>query len=101
MPRYSEKRIEDFLDNDISGFYDACDRMDAGASPAEGIAWIRETHGERWAEMLAYYFDNFLDSLTGTIPGMRVLVHDIKARPWCMGIVELATGDHWRGRERL
>lgn len=78
MPRYSEKRIEDFLDNDISGFYDACDRMDAGASPAEGIAWMRETHGERWAEMLAYYFDNFLDSLTGTIPGMRVLVHDIK-----------------------
>lgn len=76
--RYSEKRIEDFLDNDISGFYDACDRMDAGASPAEGIAWIRETHGERWAEMLTYYFDNFLDSLTGTIPGMRVLVHDIK-----------------------
>ncbi|MBW3080407.1 HAD family hydrolase [Bifidobacterium saguinibicoloris] len=79
MPRYSHERVEAFLDNDVSGFYDACDRMDCGMSPEDGIAWMRETHGERWAEMLTYYFDNFLDSLTGTIPGMRVLVDDVKA----------------------
>lgn len=79
MPRYGRRRIEDFLDNDVSGFYDACDRMDCGASPEEGIAWMRATHGDRWADMLAYYFDNFLDSLTGVIPGMRVLVDDVRA----------------------
>ena len=79
MPRYGEQRIEDFLDNEVSGFYDACDRMDCGASPEEGIAWMRATHGDRWADMLVYYFDNFLDSLTGTMPGMRVLVDDVKA----------------------
>lgn len=47
IPRYSAATIEQFLDNDISGFYDANDRMDAGATPQEGIAWMRRTHGDK------------------------------------------------------
>ena len=35
IPRYSAETIEQFLDNDISGFYDANDRVDAGATPEE------------------------------------------------------------------
>ncbi|KAB8288937.1 haloacid dehalogenase [Bifidobacterium ramosum] len=79
IARYSQDTIDQFLDNDISGFYDANDRMDGGASTAEGIAWMRETHGDRWADILQYYCDNFEDSLTGIVPGMRVLVDDLKA----------------------
>ncbi|RSX53115.1 haloacid dehalogenase [Bifidobacterium goeldii] len=78
-PRYTQDTVERFLDNDISGFYDANDRMDGGATPEEGIAWMRETHGDQWADMLRYYIDNFEDSLTGVVPGMRVLVNDLKA----------------------
>ena len=59
IPRYSAATIEQFLDNDISGFYDANDRMDAGATPQEGIAWMRRTHGDKWADILAYYLENF------------------------------------------
>ena len=79
IPRYSAETIEQFLDNDISGFYDANDRMDAGATPEEGIAWMRETHGDEWADILTYYLENFEDSLTGVVPGARVLINDLKA----------------------
>ena len=79
LPRYSRRAIDEFLDNDISGFYDANDRMDGGATLEEGIAWMRETHGDKWADMLRYYLDNFRDSLTGVVPGARVLVNDLKA----------------------
>ena len=78
IPRYSAETIEQFLDNDISGFYDANDRMDAGATPEEGIAWMRETHGDKWADILTYYLENFEDSLTGVVPGARVLINDLK-----------------------
>lgn len=79
IPRYSAETIERFLDNDVSGFYDANDRMDGGATPEEGVAWMRETHGDKWADILRYYVDNFEDSLTGVVPGARVLIDDLKA----------------------
>ncbi|MBW3091586.1 HAD family phosphatase [Bifidobacterium sp. 82T10] len=79
IARYSQETIDQFLDNDVSGFYDGNDLMDAGATPAEGVAWMRETHGDKWADILQYYVDNFEDSLTGIVPGMRVLVNDLKA----------------------
>lgn len=79
IPRYSQETIDLFLDNDVSGFYDCNDLMDAGMSPDEGVAWLRERRGARWADMLRYYVDNFEDSLTGIVPGMRVLVNDLKA----------------------
>lgn len=79
IPRYDQETIDRFLDNDVSGFYDANDQMDAGATPEEAIAWMRDTHGQQWADILRYYIDNFEDSLTGVVPGMRVLVDDLKA----------------------
>ncbi|KFI94473.1 HAD family hydrolase [Bifidobacterium stellenboschense] len=79
IPRYSQKTIDEFLDNDVSGFYDANDRMDGGATPEEGVAWMRETHGDKWADILKYYLDNFEDSLVGVVPGARVLINDLKA----------------------
>lgn len=79
IPRYSQHTIEEFLDNDISGFYDINDLMDAGTSPDEAIAIMRERKGDKWADMLRYYVDNFRDSLTGVVPGARVLVNDLKA----------------------
>ena len=42
LPRYSQETIDQFLDNDISGFYDANDRMDGGASPDEVRAMLRD-----------------------------------------------------------
>lgn len=79
LPRYSQETIDQFLDNDISGFYDANDRMDGGFTPEEGIAWMREHKGDKWADILRYYLDNFEDSLVGVVPGARVLVNDLKA----------------------
>ena len=29
--------------------------------------------------MMRYYLDNFVDSLTGVVPGARVLINDLKA----------------------
>lgn len=78
LSRYRQETIDRFLDNDISGFYDANDMMDGGASQQEAIAWVRSTHGDRWADMLEYYVANFRDTLTGVVPGARVLVKDLK-----------------------
>ncbi|MCI1663976.1 MAG: HAD family phosphatase [Bifidobacterium crudilactis] len=79
MGRYSERSIDSLLDNEISGFYDANDRMDAGASCADTIAWLRQTKGDEWADMFAYYCENFVDSPTGVVPGARKLIEDLKA----------------------
>ncbi|MDN6050873.1 HAD family phosphatase [Bifidobacterium mongoliense] len=79
MPRYSQQTIDMFLDNDVSGFYDGNDLMDKGATPEEGVAWMRRIHGDRWADILEYYLANFEDSLVGPVPGARVLVKDLKA----------------------
>ena len=78
LPRYTQATIDRFLDNDVSGFYDANDRMDAGAGTEETIEWMRANHGDQWAGVLAYYIANFRDSLVGIVPGARVLVDDLK-----------------------
>lgn len=79
LPRYDQSLVDRFLDNDVSGFYDANDMMDGGASAEEAIDWVRREHGERWAGLLRYYVDNFVDSLTGVVPGARVLIEDLRA----------------------
>lgn len=55
IPRYSQRLVDGFLDNDVSSFYDANDLMDAGASLEEGVAYVREHRGEPWASMMRYY----------------------------------------------
>lgn len=47
IPRYSQKTIDAFLDNDISGFYDVNDLMDGGTSTEEAIAIMRERKGRQ------------------------------------------------------
>lgn len=79
IPRYSQRLVDGFLDNDISSFYDANDLMDAGALLEEGVAYVREHKGEPWASMMRYYVDNFRDSLTGVVTGARVLIDDLHA----------------------
>lgn len=79
MPRYSQKLIDLFLDNSVSGFYDANDLMDSGASIEQGLAFVRDNYGEQWAEMFQYYLDNFIDSLTGVVPGARLLIKELKS----------------------
>lgn len=79
VARYRPETIERFLDNDVSGFYDGNDLMDSGTTRAEGVAWMRRTHGDQWADMLQYYLDNFEDSLVGPVPGARVMINDLKA----------------------
>ena len=79
IPRYSQRLVDGFLDNDVSSFYDANDLMDAGASLEEGVAYVREHRGEPWASMMRYYVDNFRDSLTGVVTGARVLIEDLHA----------------------
>ena len=78
-PRYSDELVEQFLDNDISGFYDVNDELDYGMSNDDGVALMRERYGDQWADMMRYYLDNFVDSLTGVVPGARVLINDLKA----------------------
>ena len=68
-PRYSDGLVEQFLDNDVSGFYDINNELDAGMSNDDGVALMRERHGDQWADMMRYYLDNFVDSLTGVVPG--------------------------------
>lgn len=91
IPRYSQKTIDEFLDNDISGFYDVNDLMDGGTSTDEAIAIIRRDRGDKWADILDYYIKNFRDSLTGIVPGARVLVNDLKAAG--IGVWGLSTGN--------
>ncbi|MDF7664896.1 HAD family phosphatase [Bifidobacterium sp. ESL0745] len=79
LPRYSKELTDKFLDNDNSGFCDISDAMDMGGTKAEAIAAMREQYGEPWTSMFEYYLENFLDSLVGTVEGMRVMVNDLKA----------------------
>ena len=58
-PRYSDELVEQFLDNDISGFYDINDELDCGMSNDHGVALMHERYGDKWADMLQYYLDNF------------------------------------------
>ena len=47
-PRYSDGLVEQFLDNDVSGFYDINNELDAGMSNDDGVALMRERHGDQW-----------------------------------------------------
>lgn len=79
VSRYGPESIREMLDNDKSGFFDANNLMDGGASCREAQAWVHERHGAPWDRMFTYYCENFVDSLTGPVPGARVLVKDLKA----------------------
>ena len=79
LPRYSQETIDQFLDNDISGFYDANDRMDGGASPDEGVAWMVTVNGQsifhagdlnwwHWAEEDLAWNRNMAAAKTATPP---------------------------------
>ena len=48
--------------------------MDGGTSTDEAITIMRRDKGDKWADILDYYIKNFRDSLTGIVPGARVLV---------------------------
>lgn len=91
-PRYSDELVEQFLDNDISGFYDINDELDCGMSNDDGVALMRERYGDKWADMLQYYLDNFVDSLTGVVPGARAHQRFESGRRACVGIEQLAEG---------
>ncbi|BDR54940.1 haloacid dehalogenase [Bombiscardovia apis] len=79
VARYSSESIEQMMDNDISGFYNANDMMNEGYSGEEAVAWVSEHRGEPWASMFQYYCDNMVDALTGPMVGARKLVEDLKA----------------------
>ena len=79
VSRYSPEAIRDMLDNDKSGFFDANNMMDGGEPCAQAQDWVQEHYGAPWDEMFTYYCENFVDSLTGPVPGARVLVNDLKA----------------------
>lgn len=79
VPRYSPEMIREMLDNTRSGFFDANNMMDGGASCLEAEEWVGEHYGSPWREMFTFYCENFIDSLAGPVPGARVLVHDLKA----------------------
>ncbi|MDO4913044.1 MAG: HAD family phosphatase [Bifidobacteriaceae bacterium] len=78
LSRYDMGLIDQFLDNDISGFYDANDLMDSGESISDAVAYVRNNYGEFWASMFQYYLDNFIDSIPGVVPGARKLIEDLK-----------------------
>ena len=55
-PCHSQKTIDEFLDNDISGFYDVHDLMDGGTSTDEAIAITYAVTGAiSGADILDYY----------------------------------------------
>ena len=78
VSRYSPRTIDAFLDNSRSGFTDANDMMDAGKTSEQTIEWMRSHYGEKYAAILRFYCDHFIDSLAGPVPGSRMLVNDLK-----------------------
>lgn len=78
VSRYSPETINRFLDNTVSGFFDANDFLDGGESTQDVIAWMDRTHGHDNAMIFRFYVDHFEDSLTGVVPGARMLIEDLK-----------------------
>lgn len=91
-PRYSDGLVEQFLDNDVSGFYDINNELDAGMSNDDGVALMRERHGDQWADMMRYYLDNFVDSLTACARRARAHQRSESSRRPRMGLEQLAEG---------
>lgn len=78
VSRYDEDTVRRFLDNEVSGFFDAADMMDGGMSITDAVAWVRAKYGDAWADMLSFYCEHFEDSLMGLVPGARMLVRDLR-----------------------
>lgn len=77
--RYDEQTIADFLNNDITSFYDACYVLDGGSTLPEAIEFVRSRAGDKWADMFTDYLNHFALSLTGEVPGMKSLLADLHA----------------------
>lgn len=91
--RYTPESIDWFLDDDNSGLYSAFDMTDMGVSEAESVEWARANRGERAADMLDYYYANFIDTLGGAVPGMRKLIEDLQqAGVGAWGLSNWSTG---------
>jgi putative hydrolase of the HAD superfamily len=78
ISRYSDDLIDQFLTDSISGFWTYNHETDRGVPSSIGIAHMRESHGDIWADILAWYSSHFADSLIGVVPGARQLVQDLK-----------------------
>lgn len=76
---YAPEAIDFLLDNERSGLYDSCNYTDGGMTIKETVSRIRQERGDRAAELIQFYFDNFEDSLAGPVPGARHLLADLKA----------------------
>ncbi|MFT8704748.1 MAG: HAD family phosphatase [Bifidobacterium sp.] len=79
VSRYSPNTINHFLDDKVSGFFEANDFLDGGAPIEDVTAWMERTHGRENADIFRFYLDHFEDSLTGVVPGARMLIEDLKA----------------------
>ncbi|MFT9008635.1 MAG: HAD family phosphatase [Bifidobacterium sp.] len=78
VSRYSPETINRFLDNSVSGFFDANDFLDGGESVEDVTDWMDRTHGHADAEIFRFYVEHFEDSLTGVVPGARMLIQDLR-----------------------
>ena len=53
LPRYSQETIDQFLDNDISGFYDVeRPAWTAAQAPTRALRGCVSTTGDKWADIL-------------------------------------------------
>lgn len=78
LSRYSRELTHEFFTPGRSGYFEACNMLDAGAPAEDAYAFVREHYGEPWESMMRHYHENFEDSLHGTVPGARLLVQDLK-----------------------
>ena len=66
-----------FLNNICQSEWNA--QMDAGKTFAQGIAELTQQHPE-WTEAIAVYRSRWIEMIGGEIPGMSVLLDDLRAR---------------------
>lgn len=78
MSRYGTALIREFFTPGRSGYFEACNMLDAGEPAEKAYAFVSDHYGEPWVSMMRFYHENFTDSLHGTVPGARVLVDDLK-----------------------
>ncbi|KFI64206.1 HAD family hydrolase [Bifidobacterium cuniculi] len=78
VPRYGAELTREFFTPGTSGYFEASNMLDAGEPAEQAYAFVKDRYGERWASMMRYYHENFVDSLHGLVPGARVLVDDLR-----------------------
>ncbi|MCH4208717.1 HAD family hydrolase [Bifidobacterium sp.] len=66
-------------DSDPYGFYRYEDHMDSGEEFAELIVQYREEFGDGMAQVFTYYIEHYADALPRMIPGMEVLLADLRS----------------------